>query len=73
LGCGGVYKIALDGTFSVVHALALEEGCVPLGELVQGADGHLYGTTSAGGPNLDQAPGGTGTVFRISLPDETLW
>ena len=44
----------------------------PVGELVLGADGHIYGTTWLGGPNVDTgiASGGTGTVFRISMPGE---
>jgi len=36
------------------------DGGGPLGGLVQGIDGYLYGTTSGGGPNY------SGTVFKIS-------
>ena len=37
------------------------DGAIPLGNLFQGADGYLYGTTSKGG-----RPGHFGTVFRIA-------
>jgi uncharacterized repeat protein (TIGR03803 family) len=39
----------------------LPNGMSPVAGLVQGSDGFLYGTTSAGGTN-----GGNGTVFKIS-------
>ena len=71
-GCGTVYKVATDGDVSGIHAFSGADGCGPVGELVEGADGHLYGTTWRGGPNVDSFLGsGTGTVFRISMPDET--
>jgi uncharacterized repeat protein (TIGR03803 family) len=69
--CGGIYKVATDGTLSVLHAFTGDDGCHPVGELVEGADGHLYGTTYLGGPNVDTFLTGTGTVFKISMPDET--
>jgi uncharacterized repeat protein (TIGR03803 family) len=70
--CGAVYKVDAAGTRSVVHAFNRTDGCNPVGELVVGADGHLYGTTYRGGPNVDAgiASSGTGTVFRISMPGE---
>ncbi len=71
-GCGAVYKVTGKNIWSVVHAFSGADGCNPIGELVQGADGHLYGTTNSGGPNTDDVfISGTGTVFRIELPDET--
>jgi len=43
-----------------------QDGAIPLGGLVLGSDGYLYGTTSEGGSfNL-------GTIFRV-LPDGTLY
>jgi uncharacterized repeat protein (TIGR03803 family) len=36
------------------------DGENPTGGLVQGSDGNLYGTSSAGGPN------GTGVIFRVT-------
>ena len=40
--CGAVYKVATDGTSSVVHSFNGADGCNPVGELVQAPDGHLY-------------------------------
>lgn len=37
------------------------DGAAPSAGLIQGSDGNLYGTTSAGGPN------GYGTVFDVRL------
>jgi uncharacterized repeat protein (TIGR03803 family) len=67
-GCGTVYRVTPDGTLTVLHEFARADGCFPVGELVEGLDGNLYGTTSAGGPNSDapNASRGTGTVFRIT-------
>jgi uncharacterized repeat protein (TIGR03803 family) len=63
-GGGTVFKITPQGVLTTLHSflfLAVDDGTGPQGELVQGSDGNLYGTTSAGGPG----PGGT--VFKITL------
>ena len=72
-GRGAIFKMAKDGTgFAVLHTFAANtattvgqvvnaDGAHPVGQLVQGADGYFYGTTSAGGTN------GNGTVFRIAF------
>jgi uncharacterized repeat protein (TIGR03803 family) len=53
-------------TFTTLHIFNYTDGASPYyGALVQGTDGNLYGTTSAGGAN------GGGTVFKIS-PSGTL-
>jgi uncharacterized repeat protein (TIGR03803 family) len=72
-GVGSVFRIAAAGTgFQIIHRFAPAtasnqdgspintNGAYPEAELVEGADGYLYGTTRAGGPH------GTGTVFKIS-------
>ena len=67
-GCGTVYKIAPDGTFTVLHSFlgaAASEGSDPMGPLTQGADGNLYGVTYYGGANS------AGTVYKIT-PSGTL-
>ena len=59
---GTVFKMNLDGTgYSVIHqfAGAPTDGNVPSGDLVQGRDGVLYGTTRYGGAN------DLGMVFRV--------
>ncbi len=54
---GTVFRISTAGAFNTVYAFtyAGEEGAAPFGDLVQGADGAFYGTTSTGG---DYAVGG---------------
>ncbi len=72
-GAGSIFKIAAAGTgFQIIHRFAPvtasnqdgnpinTDGAYPESELVEGADGYLYGTTRAGGPN------GTGTIFKIA-------
>jgi hypothetical protein len=70
---GSVFKVSRDGTdFKVLHTFDANtaaattgqtvntEGAFPVGQLVQGVDGFLYGSTSTGGAN------GKGTVYRIA-------
>ena len=72
-GAGSIFKIAEAGTgFQIIHRFAPVtasnqdlnpinvNGAYPEAELVEGADGYLYGVARAGGPN------GTGTIFKIS-------
>jgi uncharacterized repeat protein (TIGR03803 family) len=72
-GAGTIFRIAADGTgFQVIHRFAAitstnqdvnvinTDGAYPEAELVEGADGYLYGATRAGGPN------GTGTIFKVA-------
>jgi uncharacterized repeat protein (TIGR03803 family) len=65
-GGGTVFRMNTDGTgFTVVKNLnPATEGSAPYGNLIQGTDGALYGTTSQGGIL------GYGTVFRFAT-DET--
>jgi len=61
LGCGVVFKLSPDGTFTVLHIFkALEDGTNPYGTLFRDERGNLYGTTIGGGAY------GNGTIFRIS-------
>lgn len=73
-GNGTIFRLTRDGTaFTVLRSFGAitsgatvvpavnADGIGPAGPLVQGADGYLYGTTSAGGAN------GRGTVFRIRM------
>jgi uncharacterized repeat protein (TIGR03803 family) len=57
---GSIYKITPEGAFSVLHTFSGPDGINPFGQLVQGTDGYLYGTTLDGGAH------GVGTVFKIS-------
>jgi len=62
-GCGTVFEITPAGEFTLLHSFTNYDGSEPLGGLVQGDDGNLYGTTAAGGRF---GPGGLGSVFQIS-------
>ena len=67
-GAGTVYKITKAGAFSTLYnfGISTTDGANPYGDLIQAADGSLYGTTYNGG----QAPSGRsagGTIFRVTL------
>jgi uncharacterized repeat protein (TIGR03803 family) len=57
-GCGVVFKINKDGKETVLHRFNGSDGAWPVGDLVLGPSGNVYGATSAGLTN-------SGTVFRI--------
>ncbi len=63
---GTIFKMTPDGTFTSLYLFGTvlagnnDNGHWPQGNLIQGADGNLYGTTQYGGP-----PNG-GTVFQIT-------
>lgn len=60
-GGGTIFKISEAGVYKVVkHLNALIDGSVPKGSLVVGADGSMYGVTSAGGS------GKAGTIFKLT-------
>jgi uncharacterized repeat protein (TIGR03803 family) len=69
-GIGTVFKLARDGTETVLHAFAGgSDGAYPAAGLMLGKDGNLYGTTPEGGG--DGCGGsGCGTVFSVA-PDGT--
>lgn len=65
-GCGTVFEVSADGTFSVLHAFAGgSDGSHPKGGLMLDAAKNLYGTTTSDGD------GHCGTVFKLA-PDGTL-
>ena len=58
---GTVFKIAADGTQSVLHSFTGgSDGSGPRGSLVRDKQGNLYGTTWGGGS------GAGGTIFKIA-------
>lgn len=62
-GCGTVFHVTVDGAVTIVHAFGKgNDGAAPVGRVVIGADGSLYGSTTGGGS------GQSGTVYRIT-PD----
>lgn len=63
-GCGTVYRLALNGTFTVLHTLnGTTEGSL-LGRMIEASDGNLYGPSScqcgAGAPIF-------GAIVRMTL------
>jgi uncharacterized repeat protein (TIGR03803 family) len=60
---GMVYRISPTGAYTNLHNFAGPpgDGADSFARLVQGSDGHFYGTTSDGGTN------NVGTIFRIGL------
>ncbi|HVN41283.1 MAG TPA: choice-of-anchor tandem repeat GloVer-containing protein [Steroidobacteraceae bacterium] len=72
-GTGVVFRVSKDGTgYQVLHTFGAitspagvtpitnDDGATPTGALVDGKDGNLYGTASAGGEN------GRGVIFRLA-------
>ncbi len=61
---GEVFKITSSGTLTTIYSFCAQTGCPdgngPLGGVVQGTDGNLYGVTQYGG-SYDN-----GTVFKIT-------
>src|SRR3569833_241773 len=59
-GYGSVFKIASDGTRTLLHVFTGSDGSQPDGTLAFGSDGALYGTTTYGGSSNH------GTVYKIT-------
>ncbi|MBS0431902.1 MAG: hypothetical protein JSS21_05805 [Proteobacteria bacterium] len=58
-GCGVLYKLAADGTFTVLHTFEGQfDGANPLTDLTHDAQSNVYGTTNSGGTGF------RGTVFE---------
>src|SRR5580698_8847056 len=67
-GCGTVFKLAPDGTETVLHAFtASDDGSGPYGGLIADANGNLYGTTATGGSaGCGGISYGCGTLFKVA-------
>jgi uncharacterized repeat protein (TIGR03803 family) len=63
-GCGTIFKVTPSGTLTTLHAFCAEVNCqdgiTPTGGLVEGRNGHLYGTAETGGSGF------LGTIFEIT-------
>ena len=63
-GEGGIFQITPAGVFGWHHNLTGgADGGNPMGGLIQGADGYLYGTASGGGATSTSK----GVIFKIAL------
>ena len=68
-GCGTVYKVATDGTETILHAFSGgSDGTYLQSPLTADKKGNLYGTTDYGGNTSDCGGNGCGTVFKLA-PD----
>jgi uncharacterized repeat protein (TIGR03803 family) len=67
-GCGTVFRLAPDGTFTTLHRFAADatEGTEPQSRLAADDAGNLYGVTFRGGAGVGSGTGRGGTVFRIN-------
>lgn len=67
-GCGTVFKLAPDGTESVLHIFeSNSDGGGPRGGLIMDAAGDLYGTTAVGGGSGCGGLGyGCGSIFKVT-------
>jgi uncharacterized repeat protein (TIGR03803 family) len=66
LGCGTIFKMALDGTLITLHSFDFTDGFEPVAALLQARDGDFYGTTEFGGNNSACPTFGCGTIFKIT-------
>jgi uncharacterized repeat protein (TIGR03803 family) len=67
-GCGTVFKLAPDGTKTILHAFVgrSRDGARPLTGLISDGAGNFYGTTHGGGPKCYRGKDGCGTVFKVA-------
>ncbi len=63
-GNGIIWKLAADGTYTVVHSFHLAEARFATGNLIQDKKGNFYGTSSGGGA------AGYGTVLKFNAKGE---
>jgi uncharacterized repeat protein (TIGR03803 family) len=72
-GCGAAFKLASDGTYSVLHFFTGKtgDGANPVAGLIADSADNLYGTTEYGGGRACTiSPYGCGTIFELA-PDGT--
>jgi uncharacterized repeat protein (TIGR03803 family) len=66
-GAGVLYSITPDGSVrTTLHHFAAEGGSLPIGTLLLGADGRLYGTSNNGGTTSSGGASTLGTVYSIA-------
>jgi uncharacterized repeat protein (TIGR03803 family) len=71
---GRIIRVTPSGELTNFYAFCAKADCAdgeyPLGALIQGTDGNLYGTTTRGGPGCTEYAYGCGTFFKITLEGE---
>jgi uncharacterized repeat protein (TIGR03803 family) len=67
---GTIFKMTPSGTLTTLHTFSGSDGVAPMGPLVQGRNGYLYGATLTGGTGVSRACHvfgfSCGTIFKIS-------
>ena len=63
-GCGTVFKLAPDGTKTILHAFAGSDGAQPSASFVAGRKGELISTTYNGG-NTGCGGTGCGVIYKV--------
>lgn len=58
-GSGAIFRLASDGTITVLHSFSGAGGAQPYAGLIADKKGNLYGTTTQSGAH------GYGVVFRV--------
>ena len=65
-GCGTVFRLAPDGTETVLYAFqGGSDGYFPDGNVVMDQGGNIYGTTGGGGIYNSSCAEGCGTIFQV--------
>ena len=59
VGCGIIFRLAPDGSETILHKFEYSEGAFPNAVIMDG-EGDFYGTTSGGGAE------GYGAVFELT-------
>jgi uncharacterized repeat protein (TIGR03803 family) len=60
-GCGVIFRMGVDGTYSILHAFDGSDGAGPRSSLIQHTNGNIYGLAPNGGTS-DQ-----GNVYSLSV------
>lgn len=67
-GNGFVFRLTPAGDYTAIYNFSgVPDGANPNASLIDGGDGFLYGTTSAGAGDREAVFRGDGTVFKIAL------
>jgi uncharacterized protein (TIGR03437 family) len=64
VGCGTIFKITPEGSFTTLYNFGGPDGSFPFGGLIQATDGNFYGTTGYGGSG--NCTLGCGSIFKIT-------
>ncbi len=67
-GFGMVFRMSATGVVKPIYNFNQSDGATPVGPVVQGIDGNLYGTTSAGGD-----ANGDGVIFKMTTSGKILF